>query len=720
MKAWLRQVFLVMALALPVLAADTATIRVTNTGTSALVLDGGRSVAPGATASVEVPANTPGMIAGKGYPALRPGATYTLRVPGGKASAAGSGPKTVTWSPDRSTARGTAHPAKKTMDGDAVARSRFDLPVLWVMGNGKGGCSRQPFMMSRDPSSGESLVIGGGENVPGGQGDAIRASRWQAAVTAAMLRRDPLTGVRIVCEYSGYVDGPSAGGVICLAILSALDGRAFPEDFAMTGTIMADGTIGLVGGVARKLEGAAEAGIKRVCIPSFCRFEKQGDDGPVIDLHDHARRLGIELHPVSSIEEAYAVAHRLSMPISATPPHVGLYGETTRIDSILLDVAVSNASRGDSFRNRIVRALKNEEPLAALADNAMESVGRLPGLDTALDAGMLHVAMRLSAEQYAYLAGVDELYRRLEKDIDYDLDTEEGYGQWKRDLDLRVKRAIKQINAREAAWINEGGDGGQFSLAAAQCGLVNLGSELGNAIICIPLPEVSGQDIAAGEDSELLGRLLRREATLLWHENLSETLDGGWRRVAAAIPQCSPARSPATIENFFYAARVAQDKVIDDSFKEVARTLWNASDDWSLYDNKRNEANLYHAQAASMDSDSAPFAQVLSAMAQIDALAHGSMVSVMFGNEIGVSVDDGRIGYSNTPYLTYLLRTAREEAVRALLDCDSAGVPCPRVRAHLEAGDYYRDSDHYDRFEVLREYWCAMLKAKALHMIFAR
>ena len=58
-----------------------------------------------------------------------------------------------------------------------------------------------------------------------------------------MQRNDVMNGVRITVEFSGDVDGPSAGSVMCLSILSAMDGRTLPEDFAMTGTIMPDGTI---------------------------------------------------------------------------------------------------------------------------------------------------------------------------------------------------------------------------------------------------------------------------------------------------------------------------------------------------------------------------------------------------------------------------------------------------------------------------------------------
>ena len=122
-----------------------------------------------------------------------------------------------------------------------------------------------------------------------------------------------MTGTRIAVSFPGGIDGPSAGGMFCLAILSALDGREFPKDFAMTGTILPDGSIGLVGGVAQKIEAAAKAGIKRVCIPALGRVEENGDSN-LTDLTKVAKENGIELILVETVEEAYAAAHRLPLP----------------------------------------------------------------------------------------------------------------------------------------------------------------------------------------------------------------------------------------------------------------------------------------------------------------------------------------------------------------------------------------------------------------------
>lgn len=61
------------------------------------------------------------------------------------------------------------------------------------------------------------------EDMPSGAGDSMRTSLWLAVMTASLALNRDLVGVRISVETSGYVDGPSAGGMFCLAVMSALD-----------------------------------------------------------------------------------------------------------------------------------------------------------------------------------------------------------------------------------------------------------------------------------------------------------------------------------------------------------------------------------------------------------------------------------------------------------------------------------------------------------------
>jgi uncharacterized protein len=63
------------------------------------------------------------------------------------------------------------------------------------------------------------------------------------------------------------VDGPSAGGVLTVAIMAAIMNQEILDGIYMTGTINSDGTIGEVGGVPYKALAAAEAGANLILVP---------------------------------------------------------------------------------------------------------------------------------------------------------------------------------------------------------------------------------------------------------------------------------------------------------------------------------------------------------------------------------------------------------------------------------------------------------------------
>lgn len=62
-------------------------------------------------------------------------------------------------------------------------------------------------------------------------------------------------------------DGPSAGGAITVAILSALLNQPIRSDIGMTGEVTLRGNILAIGGLKEKLLAAARAGLKKVLIP---------------------------------------------------------------------------------------------------------------------------------------------------------------------------------------------------------------------------------------------------------------------------------------------------------------------------------------------------------------------------------------------------------------------------------------------------------------------
>jgi ATP-dependent Lon protease len=106
-------------------------------------------------------------------------------------------------------------------------------------------------------------------------------------------------------------DGPSAGGAMCTALVSALTNIAVRSDVAMTGEITLRGEVLPIGGLKEKLLAAHRGGIKRVLIP-----EKN-----VRDLKEIPQNViaGLEIIPVRWIDEVLEKALvRMPVPLSET------------------------------------------------------------------------------------------------------------------------------------------------------------------------------------------------------------------------------------------------------------------------------------------------------------------------------------------------------------------------------------------------------------------
>ncbi|UPT76030.1 MAG: hypothetical protein M0D55_02495 [Elusimicrobiota bacterium] len=96
---------------------------------------------------------------------------------------------------------------------------------------------------------------------------------------------------------AGKVDGPSAGGLMVTAIVSALTGRSVTPGLAMTGEITMRGDILPIGGLKQKVMAAHRMGYKMVIFP----WANLKD---VEDIPKEVRD-GIELKAVKTYDEIY-------------------------------------------------------------------------------------------------------------------------------------------------------------------------------------------------------------------------------------------------------------------------------------------------------------------------------------------------------------------------------------------------------------------------------
>lgn len=169
------------------------------------------------------------------------------------------------------------------------------------------------FTVTIDPNSAKKVSVGIQESEVSGAGAQTRASVWASCLAASSLLNLNIADFRFNYDV-GFVDGPSAGAVYTAAALAVLLGDEFRPDAAMTGAINPDFSIGPVGGIPQKLEGARAAGKTLVLVPMGQRFDYDSTIGNWVDVVEKGRSLGIEVREVADIFQAYRLLTGKALP----------------------------------------------------------------------------------------------------------------------------------------------------------------------------------------------------------------------------------------------------------------------------------------------------------------------------------------------------------------------------------------------------------------------
>ncbi|MGQ0551274.1 MAG: S16 family serine protease, partial [Armatimonadota bacterium] len=137
---------------------------------------------------------------------------------------------------------------------------------------------------------------------------------WMAVVMASLLLGEDINKYKFTIDVAGQIDGPSAGALMTITILSVLLGDTVKPTASMTGTINPDGTIGPIGGIPQKLEGAAKTGKKLILVPLGQRFDRDQKTGQNVDSVEKGQRVGIEVREVGDIYQAYEALTGKKLP----------------------------------------------------------------------------------------------------------------------------------------------------------------------------------------------------------------------------------------------------------------------------------------------------------------------------------------------------------------------------------------------------------------------
>lgn len=323
-----------------------------------------------------------------------------------------------------------------------VASGPVEVDALWFSSDGttaQGGTSRVKVSVQEKDST--DLRVGFFESEVGGSGQQWQAAGWMAVITASLLLSKNPSKYEFSFDVAGRIDGPSAGALMTAAVMAGYLGNDIKSDVTMTGTINPDGTIGPVGGIPQKLEGAAAAGKKTVLVPGGQRYDYDMVAGQSVDLVQAGQKLGIAVKLVPDIYTAYQelTGEKLPEPVSvgqaSYPPaafdkfragttswYANYQRERTAFTALpadiqsyrqgTIDVADNYASRADQFlaEGQVAAAYENSFQAAAMARVAREAAE----LDNIYASqGLDPLIQRLNASASA-LTRFDAVRQRLE------------------------------------------------------------------------------------------------------------------------------------------------------------------------------------------------------------------------------------------------------------------------------------------------------------------
>ncbi len=650
----------------------------------------------------------------------------------------------------------TRKPGAKTARSVKVNLT-YDLPVLAVSeepsGKLVGSCAFLPMTVSRTEST-APLRVSFSEDVPSGTGDTIRNSLWKATLVAALQNESTLQGVCISLGFRGRYDGPSAGAVMCLAIMSALDGRDFPDDFAMTGALLPDGTVGLVGGVAEKLQAAAKnPKIKRVAVPAFERFVRIADN-EWVDLFEYGKSLGLEVRPVESIFDAYIFLHRTT---KVSRPRLSSILDCREGPMLEAKAAEVFASRYVALRGRLAN-LSSNDCETVTNDDAWDAINP-DAVEKRFSEGAIFDALGLVSAADANLDAVLESTRFYDAYVDDFLKREDAAAgdpqkslrerfldEWPIDKQVAflggLREKVLELMRRrlEAARHDENRGGAGTGNAAADASKTWKGFVPRGASSDI---EAQFRSFLASERAVADYRYLRDNVPA--RDELRKGIENGSRNVGDDLNLCReklfsfiarqrekpcfagvplPIRNAgpgmdATLSLFLNAWSVVNDTFEADVVGGAAENLGVHKD--SVRDSLIGQ-NIYYS---AYDASRGVTKEFLGLYERTDRLTYpGWTKSCLLFNVAELLAEASTLLFEQDPengnatYVAFAIGRARTAALSSIHTCHSRGIPCFGPVLLFQKAERLRATNVRNTAELLAAYWKATMISKALVMAF--
>ncbi len=274
-------------------------------------------------------------------------------------------------------------------------RSVTVWPLAYTTSGGTPHGVSTPLEVDIAPSSDGKLRVSFSEDEVSGTGDQWRAAAWNTVTVGTLLTGAPLRGKEFTFKLKGRIDGPSAGTLMTIAVISLIRGDTLRKDVTMTGTVNPDGTTGPVGGIPYKVQGVVAAHKTKMLIPLGQR-NSPDDAGKMIDVVQEGRSKHIAVSEVGDIYDAYQQFTGVTLPKAGSEGSVHLSERAYQNLKAKVDDKVgqvkSDAAEIDTLDQTVV------SDLASLLHQAQASVDKATKLeDEGLQAGAFQSASEAAA-----------------------------------------------------------------------------------------------------------------------------------------------------------------------------------------------------------------------------------------------------------------------------------------------------------------------------------
>jgi len=587
-------------------------------------------------------------------------------------------------------------------------------PLAYVSG-GEGSvpfgiCHAVPISVGGDVPG--DVRVGVIETRIGGASLMWRTAAWQATLTAAQLLDFHPQAMQTTFTVEGGIDGPSAGALLTIGVISAVLGDKLRDDVTMTGTINPDGMIGPVGGIPFKIEGAARVGKKIVLIPVHDRFEFDPRTKKPVDLVAHGERLGVKVIPTNDIWSAYREFTGKSLP---RPESGNLPTVSTRMSQHVLNRIPNWIKLYDSAREKFMSWPENARPEYAKkymlqADTHQKKINRLleegqfaPAYwDGVWSMALSWIAHEVGRYQYNYnLKGREAAFGLVFKD------------EW-------LKREVDRTSAAMRFYRPQTFD--QLSIYMQACGAFFTG-------LCYQhLADVVRSNLPEDPDVAVNWVVAVAEQHALCWVNMKlarDYLELADRYEGTPIPEGAPVDKMARF--FLQGADAGLSMVNELEVKKVAKQ-YNLSNnvavaELSLRDPQYAMANLGIKQIVPSlpkyfgDGKQLEYARLAAGVAMHTRTA--MLVAKYYS--LGVELDENYqlVGLKNERALEDWLDDSKEQARRAVVELDRAKIDPTTCLQIYSVARIYEGRELSNRIEALEYYFTTNVTAQVLKRLAA-